>query len=81
MFDELAEQIKLGDPIGTSYKITDLKIDALTGRLAWMSHQDETRWGRAGVVLNDVRTRCSALPRKDGEHWLVFHEHCSTVSG
>ncbi len=81
MFDDLAEQIKLGDPIGTSYKITDLKIEALSGRLAWMTYQDETKWGRGGMVLRDVRTRCSTLVRRDGEQWLVFHEHCSTVSG
>lgn len=79
MFDDLAEQVKLGDPIGTSYKITDLKIEALSGRVAWMTYQDEQKWGRSGVALRDIKTRCSSLVRKEGERWLVFHEHCSTV--
>lgn len=81
MFDDLAEQIKLGDPIGVSYKITNLKIEALTDRLAWMTYQDEAKWGRGGAVLRDDKTRCSTLLRREGETWLVFHEHCSTVSG
>jgi ketosteroid isomerase-like protein len=80
-FDDLAEQIKLGDPIGTSYKITDLKIEALTDRLAWMTYQDETKWGRSGAILWDIKMRCTTLIRKEGGNWRVFHEHCSTVSG
>lgn len=81
MFDDLAEQVKLGDPIGASYKIMDLKIEALSSRVAWMTYQDETKWGRSGVVLRDIKARCSSLVRKEGDRWLVFHEHCSTVRG
>lgn len=80
-FDDLAEQIKLGDTMGISYKITDLNIQPFTGRLALMTYQDETKVGRAGVLLRELKTKCTTLVRKEGETWLVFHEHCSTVSG
>lgn len=80
-FDDLAEQIKLGNAIGISYKITELKIQPFTERLAWMTYQDETKLGHGGVLLRDIKTKCSTLVRKEGESWLVFHEHCSTVSG
>ena len=79
-FDDLAEQIKLGDAIGISYKITELNIHPFTGRLAWMTYQDETKLGRGGVLLRDIKNTCSTLVRKEWETWLVFHEHCSTVS-
>ena len=78
-FADLAEQIKLGAPIGVSYKITGLDIQILTGRLAWVTYQDETKWGRSGLVVRDDKTKCSTLVRKEKDTWLVFHEHCSTV--
>ena len=79
-FDDLAEQIKLGDAIGISYKIAELNIHPLTSRLAWMTYQDETKLGRGGALLRDIKSKCSTLVRKEAETWLVFHEHCSTVS-
>lgn len=78
-FDELAEKIKLGDSIGISYKITELTIQPFTGRIAWITYNDETKLGRSGFLLSDTKTICSTLVRKEGEVWLVFHEHCSTV--
>jgi ketosteroid isomerase-like protein len=78
-FDELAEQIKLGSAVGISYKITDLNIHSFTGRLALLTYQDETKVGQGGVVLRDTKQTCSTLVRKEGETWLVFHEHCSTI--
>lgn len=79
-FDDLAERIKLGSAIGISYTITDLKIQPFTGHLALLTYQDQTKMGQGGVLLNDTKTKCSTLVRKDRETWLVFHEHCSTVS-
>lgn len=79
-FDNLAERIKLGSAIGISYTITDLNIQLFTARLALLTYQDETKMGQGGVLLSDTKTKCSTLVRKDGEAWLVFHEHCSTVS-
>lgn len=80
-FDDLAEKIKLGSAIGISYKITELNIQPFTGRLALMTYQDETKVGQGGVLLHDTKTKCSTLVRKEGETWLVFHEHCSTMQG
>ncbi len=78
-FDDLAEQIKLGDAIGISYKVTELNIRPFTDRIALLTYQDETKIGRGGMLLRDVKTTCSTLVRKEGETWVVFHEHCSTI--
>lgn len=80
-FDDLAEEIKLGSAIGISYKITELNIQPFTEHLALMTYQDETKVGQGGVVLSDTKAKCSTLVRKEGEIWLVFHEHCSTMQG
>lgn len=80
-FDDLAEQVKLGNTIGISYKITDLKVQPFTGSLALLTYQDENKFGKGGVLLRDVKAKCTTLVRKEGETWLVFHEHCSTMSG
>jgi ketosteroid isomerase-like protein len=78
-FDELAEQIKLGSAVGISYKITDLNVQPFTERLALLTYQDQTKVGQGGMVLRDTKQTCSTLVRKDGDTWLVFHEHCSTL--
>ena len=80
-FGDLAEQIKLGDAIGISSKITELNIQPVTERLALLTYQDETKVGRGGMLLRASNATCSTLVRKDGETWLVFHEHCSTMQG
>ncbi len=80
-FDGLVEQVKLGDAIGISYTITELTIQPYTERLALLTYQDETKMGRGGALLSDTKTKCSTLVRKEGETWLVFHEHCSTMQG
>ena len=58
-FADLARQIKLGDTTGISYKITVLNIHPFTGRFAMMSYQDETKLVRVGVLLRDLRTKCT----------------------
>lgn len=80
-FDDLAERIKLGSAIGITYTITELNIQPFTERLAWMTYQDETKMGQGGMLLRDIKTKCSTLVRKEGQTWLVFHEHCSTMQG
>lgn len=80
-FNDLAEQIKLGDAIGISDKITELNIQPFTESLALLTYQDETKVGRGGMLLSASKATCSTLVRKEGETWLVFHEHCSTMQG
>ena len=80
-FDDLAEEIKLGSAIGISYKITELNIQPFTGRLALLTYQDETKVRQGGVLRRDIKAKCSTLVSKDGETWLVFHEHYSTMQG
>jgi ketosteroid isomerase-like protein len=79
--DDLAEEIKLGTAIGISDKVTELNIQPFTGRLALLTYQDETKVGQGGVLRSDIKANCSTLVRKEGETWLVFHEHCSTMRG
>ena len=78
-FDDLAEEIKLGSAVGISYKVTELNIQPFTDRLALLTYQDETKMGRGGMLLREDKTTCSTLVRKEGEIWLAFHEHCSTI--
>jgi hypothetical protein len=33
------------------------------------------------MLLRASKATCSTLVRKEGETWLVFHEHCSTMGG
>ena len=77
-FDDLAEQIKLGSAIGVSYTITELN-SALSraSRLAYL--QDETMMGQGGLLIATLRPNVQHWSGGDGETWLVFHEHCSTV--
>jgi ketosteroid isomerase-like protein len=79
--EELKERIKLGEPIGFSNKITDMEIQPLTDRVAWLTYQVETKVGRGGMVIEEIQSKCSTLVRKKEETWLVFHEHCSRVNG
>ena len=79
--DDLAEESKLGSAIGISDKVTELNIQPFTERLALLTYQDETKVGQGGVLRSDTKAKCSTLVRKEGETWLVFHEHCSTMQG
>jgi hypothetical protein len=76
-FDDLAVQFKLGSRTGISYKITELNIQPFTERIALVIYQDETLFGRDGNVQGFIKSKCSTLVRKEGESWLIFHEHCS----
>ena len=80
-FDDLAGEIKLGRAIGISTKVTALNIQPFTERLALLTYNDQTKVGQGGTVLRDSTVNCSTLVRKDGDTWLVFHEHCSTMGG
>ena len=73
-FDTLADQIKLGAKIGISYKVTELNIRPFTERLALVTYQDETIYGRNGNVERFIKSKCSALVRKEAESWQIFHE-------
>jgi ketosteroid isomerase-like protein len=74
----IVEQVNLGAPLGISYQMTDIKIGAPSRDFAWVTYDDEMKWGNAGAVLRDDKTRCTALLRRDSD-WQVFHEHCSTI--
>ena len=78
--DDLAEGIKLGEPIGRTLKITNLNIHPLTDRVAWVTWQDESKVGRGGTIVSNIKQKCSALVRKNEETWVIFHEHCSTIN-
>ena len=78
-FDEIAERVKLGDQIRFSSKISDLNIQPLTERLAWLTYQHEVKVGRGGESVGEIKSKCSTLVRKDAEIWVIFHEHCSSI--
>jgi ketosteroid isomerase-like protein len=77
--DEL-EQINLGAPIGISSKIASIKT-SVTGPSAWATYESEYKVGSGGAVLQTNQEKCTAIFKKQGDSWLIRHEHCSTVQG
>lgn len=76
-FSGILEQINLGDPIGISYKISNMSVHA-SGAVGWATYDDEYKLGRGGVVLEEHRGKCTDIYVKEGVEWRIKHEHCST---
>jgi ketosteroid isomerase-like protein len=72
------EQINSDEPISISSKFMNIKPSA-TGRLAWAIYEYEHKLIRSGVLLRLSQGQCTAIFRKQGDSWLIRHEHCSTT--
>jgi ketosteroid isomerase-like protein len=79
LFD-LIDRINLGEPLGISSKITNIKTSA-TGPLGWATYESEYKVGSGGAVLQTNQEQCTAIFKRQGESWLIRHEHCSTMAG
>jgi SnoaL-like domain len=79
---EVLEQINLGEPIGISSKVMNIK-PAVAGRFGWATYEYEYKVGRSGGksgVLQQVsQGQCTAIFSKQAETWLIRHGHCSTT--
>jgi ketosteroid isomerase-like protein len=76
---DLIDRINLGEPIGISAKVSNIKI-SVNGGFGWATSEYEYKVGNAGVLLQANQGKCTAIFRKRGDSWLIQHEHCSTES-
>jgi hypothetical protein len=76
---DVLERINLGEPIGISSKVTNIKT-SVTSSSGWAAYEFEYKIGRGGAVLQSDQGQCTAIFRKQGESWLIRHEHCSTAN-
>lgn len=80
---EVLKQINSDQPIGISSKFTNIK-PSVAGSLGWATYEYEYQvgrsGGRSGVLQQVSQGQCTAIFRKQGDSWLIQHEHCSTVS-
>lgn len=79
---EVLGQINSDEPIGISSKVMNIK-PSVAGRFGWATYEYEYKVGRSGGrsgVLQEVsQGLCTAIFRKEGDSWLIRHEHCSTT--
>lgn len=75
---EVLVQINSDEPIGISSKFMNIKPSAI-GRLGWATYEYEYKVIRSGVLQRFSQGLCTAIFRKQGDSWLIRHEHCSTA--
>jgi ketosteroid isomerase-like protein len=76
---DLIERINLGEPIGISAKVSDIKTGT-SGSLGWATFDYDYKVGSGGAVLQAEQGKCTTIFRKQGDSWLIQHDHCSTES-
>ena len=76
---DVLERINLGEPIGISSKVANIKI-SVTSTSGWARYSYEYKLGRGGDILETNQGQCTTIFRKQRETWLIQHEHCSTES-
>ena len=76
---EVLDQINLGEPIGIVSNFMNIK-PSVAGRLGWATYEYEYKIVRSGVLQRFSQGLCTAIFRKQGDSWLIRHEHCSTAS-
>jgi ketosteroid isomerase-like protein len=75
---EVLEQIKLGEPIGILSRVMNIKA-SVAGTFGWATYEYEYKVVRSGVLQRLSQGLCTAIFRKEGDSWLIRHEHCSTA--
>lgn len=76
---DVLERINLGEPIGISSRVTNIKT-SVTGHSGWGTYEYEYKLGSGGAVLQTNQGQCTTIFRKQGDAWLIQHEHCSTAN-
>ena len=80
---EVLEQIVRGDPVWISSKVKNIK-PSVEGRFGWATYEYEYQIGRSGGKSGGLQQvsqeHCTAIFRKQGDAWLIRHEHCSSTS-
>ena len=77
------EQINLGEPIGISSRVMNIK-PSVAGRFGWATYEYEYKvgrsGGRSGVLQQVSQGQCTAIFTKQADSWLIWHEHCSMAN-
>jgi len=76
---EVLGQIHSDEPISISSKVLNIKPSAI-GRLGWATYEYEYKVIKSGVLQRFSQGLCTAIFRKQGDSWLIRHEHCSKAS-
>src|SRR3989442_2718090 len=74
---DLLERINLGEPIGISYQVTNINTH-VSGNTAWATYDFTHKLGRAGMPLEAVEGKRTAILRRESDVWLFQHEHGSS---
>jgi len=76
---EVLAQVNSDEPIDISSKFMNIK-PSVSERLGWATYEYEYKVRRSGVLQRFSQGLCTAIFRKQGDSWLLRHEHCSTAS-
>ncbi len=76
---DVLDRLNLGEPVGVSAKVANIKSN-VTGTFGWATYDYDLKVGRGGVVVESDQGKCTDIFRKQGDSWLIQHEHCSTQS-
>jgi ketosteroid isomerase-like protein len=74
----LKEQINLGNPVGLSMQISNIKAE-ISGTIGWATYDYTTKIVVGRDVLVEEQGKCTTIHRKMGSEWLIQHEHCSAI--
>ena len=74
---DLLERINLGEPIGISSKI-EINKSGVSGTWGWAICDYEYKVGSGGALLQSEKWKCTGIFKKQGDSWLIQHDHCST---
>ena len=75
---EVLARINSDEPIGILSRVMNIKA-AVAGTVGWATYEYEYKVVRSGVLQRLSQGLCTAIFRKEGNSWLIRHEHCSTT--
>ena len=74
--DAYGSELQQGSRLHFLGAVSNLK-PAVAGTLAWATYEYLFQAIRNGELEGQDTGKCTALLRKEGSRWLIFHEHCS----
>jgi len=75
---EVLVRINSEEPIGILSRVMNIKA-SVAGTFGWATYEYEYKVVRSGVLQRLSQGLCTAIFRKEGDSWLIRHEHCSTT--
>lgn len=75
---EVLARINSDEPIGILSRVMNIKA-TVAGTFGWATYEYEYKVVRSGVLQRLSQGLCTAIFRKEGNSWLIRHEHCSTT--